>query len=159
MPTPPLAFRHLRHALNTAAAYRVLDRTKACGGTWCQGACALLAFALGSLIPGSTVVALCAPQAKPQHLAVRLPDGRYADGDGISTRRTLLRHWHGIEREHGPITLRPVGPRDLDATAIPHDLRDIARVRTFLASTLSPLQSPEHQPARRFLEGSRAPTR
>jgi hypothetical protein len=130
--------RRLARGLWTAAAYRALDQTEARGGTGCEGGCALLAFALSNLIRGSTVMALCAPRTKPQHLVVRLPEGRYVDGDGISTRRALLWHWRWIEHHHGPITLRRSTLSHLDRTEIPHDPQDIAIIRAFLARTLYP---------------------
>ena len=83
-------------------------------------------------------MALCAPRTTPQHLVVRLPDGRTADGEGIRTRRALLRRWRCIEDRHGPITLRPITLSHLDRTDIPHDPHDIAIIRAFLARALRP---------------------
>ena len=128
--------RRLTQVLHTPAAYHALDQTEASGTTWCEGGCALLAFALSSLIPRSTVMALCAPRTTPQHLVVRLPDGRTADGEGIRTRRALFRRWRWIEDRHGPITLRPITLSHLDRTDIPHDPHDIAIIRALLARAL-----------------------
>lgn len=63
---------------------------------FCRGHCHSLALALEELIPGSELRAAWTGEAEPDHIYVRLPDGRYLDGNGVvETEEEILERMSG----------------------------------------------------------------
>jgi len=141
-PSPPRQRRHscppwdhLRKVLNTATAYRVLERAEVREGTWTSGGCGILAEAIHALLPDSRLWDLH-DASGAQHVVVETPAGDFIDGDGVSARATLRRRWIQVEGLRPPLRLVPHDRAHCQAKGIPCAPADIARVRRFLARAL-----------------------
>jgi len=143
--TRPLrAWDGLRAVLRTHAAYALLDRTGAHGGTWVTGACGLLAMALHEIIPNSEILDLRDATGRPQHVLIRI-DGRvFLDGDGLSLWPTLQRRWITVELRRPPLTVSPHAPAACQRGNIPLDPADVRLVLDYLRQHL--IRTPEGIP-------------
>lgn len=88
------ALSRLKPTLDSEEAYAVIDDQPVLeGSTWTAGSCRVLARALSRVVPKSRIwtVVDSSMHPEPQHYAVRLPDGRFLDGDGVSSSSQLIR--------------------------------------------------------------------
>ena len=100
----------LRRFCKSNDSFSVLDSSKACGGTWTAGGCLILAEAVRRLLAdgGERCWIEIIHNASPQHAvcAVETPKGMvYLDGDGFSTKESLLERWEKEEDLAMPISL------------------------------------------------------
>ncbi len=89
----------LRRALASEDAYAIIDWHRL-GDTWTAGGCWVLAAALHSILPRSSLVAVT-DDGVVQHVLVRW-SGRYWDADGGSSKQALLRRWRDVEGLRAP---------------------------------------------------------
>jgi hypothetical protein len=136
-------YSRLKHILASEEAYAIIDRTEARGSTWMSGGCAILAFAMHEIIPGAALYALGSNANKVEHVLLRLSDGRFFDGDGVSIEKQLVHRWktqEGLEK----VVLLPLRASWIDPE-IPHRGIDILSVRAFLLEKLR-LPQPKSRP-------------
>jgi hypothetical protein len=100
----------LKARLNSKEAYEILDRY--IGGTWTEGGCCLLAKTLNRLVPGK-IITLYGKNSygifrgifRDQHVLLEVKPSYYLDGDGFSSKETIIKRWN-LEESITNIELR-----------------------------------------------------
>jgi hypothetical protein len=85
--------RRLRRLLQTDEAYEILGPD---GGDWTAGGCWVLGEALTAWAGSAAGRYVVIDYGTPHHMVIRL-GGLYVDGDGASTKRSLLKRWAEVE--------------------------------------------------------------
>lgn len=126
---PEAAIAGLKAVLDSDDAYAVLDSLpEVSGSTWTAGACLVLARALVEVMPEGRICTLVNGSGSPEHYCVRLPDGRFLDGDGVSSLGQLLCRW----REQELVRDVCVVDGELPAGTIPSTPSATAAIGAFL---------------------------
>jgi len=74
--------RAIKQIVNSDEAYAILDSTSAGGSTWCEGGCAILAYALNIAYGYPVFVIYNSTDGQVEHFGVKTPDNIYIDCDG-----------------------------------------------------------------------------
>ena len=129
--SPELKLANFRKVLDSDEAYRIIDSHEVLrGGTWNAGSCRVLARALIQVMPEARIwtVVDASMHPEPQHYVVQLPDGRFVDGDGVSTRSQLIER---LEKDELLQRCRLV-EGELSSSGIPAPATAVNEVAAFL---------------------------
>jgi hypothetical protein len=74
--------KSIRKIIDSEEAYAILDNSKANGGTWCAGGCAILAYALNIAYGLPVYIIYNHTLNYAEHFGVKTPNNTYVDCDG-----------------------------------------------------------------------------